>query len=153
MKERKDLLAYCGFYCGDCLGHTGVIADSAIRFKKVLEKYRFDRTARCVFPEELKDYDRFSEMLEFMAGLTCGKVCREKEDDETTCEVRKCCIDKGVFACFECDDFETCESLESVHVGLHYDSCLKNLRAVKEMGLEEWIQRGRRYCYWNEEVG
>ena len=68
-KERKDLLAYCGFYCGDCLGYTGVIADAARDFMKVLEKYEFDRTAKCVFPEELEDYDTFYEALGFMTGL------------------------------------------------------------------------------------
>ena len=39
MKARKDLLAYCGFYCGDCLGYTGVIADAADNLTQVLEKY------------------------------------------------------------------------------------------------------------------
>ncbi|MBU7027269.1 MAG: hypothetical protein HXS48_10035 [Theionarchaea archaeon] len=57
MNEREDLLAYCGFYCGDCLGYTGVIADTPMNFKKVLEKYRFDQTAKCLFPKELKEYE------------------------------------------------------------------------------------------------
>jgi len=33
MKERKDLLAYCGFYCGDCLGYSGVIARALFSFE------------------------------------------------------------------------------------------------------------------------
>lgn len=150
MRERKDLLAYCGFYCGSCLGYTGVIADSAANFKEVLETYKFDRTAKSVFPEELKDYDKFCEILEFMTGLKCGKICRERKDSETICEIRKCCTDRNFFACFECTDFETCEKLRSTHGGLHYDSSLKNLRAIKEMGLKNWLIRGKRYCYWNE---
>ena len=44
MKARKDLLAYCGLYCGDCLGYTGVIADAAKNLMMVLKKYKFDRT-------------------------------------------------------------------------------------------------------------
>ncbi len=150
MKERKDLLAYCGFYCGDCLGYTGVIADSAQNFKEVLEKYKFDRTVKSVFPEKLKDYDSLFEMLEFMTGLKCGKICRERKDSETTCEIRKCCTDKDFFACFECNDFETCENLKSTHGGLHYDSSLMNLNAIREMGLRNWIIQGKRQCYWNE---
>ena len=35
MKERENSLAYCGFYCGDCLGKTGVIADAAKDLKTV----------------------------------------------------------------------------------------------------------------------
>lgn len=38
MKERKELLAYCGVYCGDCLGYTGMIADAAKNFMMVLER-------------------------------------------------------------------------------------------------------------------
>jgi len=150
MKESKDLLAYCGLYCGDCLVYAGVIADAAKDFMTVLEKYKFDRTAKCVFSEQLKDYDRFFEMLEFMTGLKCPKICREREDSGTSCEVRKCCIDKGFYACYECDDFEICDKLKSFMGGLHTDSCVKNLKAIKEMGLEAWITRGKRHCYWSE---
>lgn len=63
MKESKDLLAYCGFYCGDCLGYTGVVANAAQGLMEVLETYKFDRTAECVFPEVLSEYDKFLEML------------------------------------------------------------------------------------------
>lgn len=66
MKARKELLAYCGFYCGDCLGCTGVIAEAATTF----------------------------------AG-----------------------------------------------------SCVKNLKAIRDMGLEAWLAAGPRHCYWLEEAG
>ncbi|MBU7045310.1 MAG: hypothetical protein HXS54_02650 [Theionarchaea archaeon] len=108
MKEKKDLLAYCGLYCGDCLGYTGVIADAAETFINVLKTYKFDQTVTHIFPEN-----------------------------------------KGFYACYECTDFETCENLKSLHKGLHYDSCLKNLQAIKEMGLESWIIKGKRFMYWD----
>jgi hypothetical protein len=150
MKERKELLAYCGVYCGDCLGYTGVIADAARNFMVVLEEYKFDRTAKCVLSEELKDYDKFYEMLGFMTGLKCPMVCREREDSGIDCKVRKCCIDRGFYACYECDDFEICDKLKSLMEGLHYAASVKNLKAIKEMGLEAWITRGKRHCYWSE---
>ena len=150
MNEREDLLAYCGFYCGDCLGYTGVIADTAMNFMRVLEKYKFDQTAKCLFPKELKDYEKFFEMLEFMTGLKCEKICREREDSDTSCTVRKCCRDRNFYACYECNDFEICDNLKSIHKGLHYNSSMKNLKAIKEMGLKNWIIRGKRHCYWDE---
>jgi hypothetical protein len=152
MKGRADLLAYCGFYCGDCLGYTGVIADAAENLMGVLQKYRFDRTAECVFPKQLRDYDAFCEMLGFMAGLRCPGVCREGEQDEgpSGCKVKHCCRDRGFYACYECDDFETCDKLGSLHKGLHTDSCVKNMKAIREMGLEAWIISGRRHTYWSE---
>lgn len=74
MTKSEDLLAYCGFYCGDCVGYTGVIADAARNFTMVLEKHKFDRTAKSVFPEALRDYDKFCKMLSFMTDLKCRKI-------------------------------------------------------------------------------
>ena len=139
VNDKKELLAYCGFYCGDCTGYTGVIADAASGFKNLLEKWKFDDTIKCVFPEKLKDYPRFLEMLEFMTDLKCGKICRDRMDSDTTCRVRRCCREKGFFACYECDDFEICEKLKSLFEGLHYEVSLKNLRAIREIGLETWL--------------
>ena len=149
MKERKDLLAYCGLYCGDCAGYSGETGNTAKNLMKVLEKYKFDRTAKCLFSEKLGDNDKFCEMLGFMTGLKCEKICREREDSGTSCKIRKCCRDRGFYACYEFDDFEICDKLESLE-GLHGDSCVKNLKAIKEMGLEAWIIRGKRLWFGSE---
>jgi hypothetical protein len=151
MKEKKDLLAYCGLYCGDCLGYTDVIADAAETMINVLKKYKFDQTVTHIFPEELKDYETCYQLLEFMATLRCPEVCRKKDDTTVSCTVRKCCKNKGFYACYECTDFKTCVNLKSLHKGLHYDSCIQNLRAIKEMGLEFWIIKGKRFMYWDKD--
>jgi len=150
MENRKELLAYCGLYCGDCLGYTGLLARRAKSLFTVLEKHQFDRTAKVVFPKELKDYHRFHQMLGFMTGLKCPKICRDRKDDEASCEIRKCCIDKGFYACYECDDLETCDKLKTFMQGLHFDSCVRNLKAIKKMGLDVWIKKGEKHWYWNE---
>ncbi|MGC1120448.1 MAG: DUF3795 domain-containing protein [Candidatus Methanofastidiosia archaeon] len=150
MTERKELLAYCGGYCGDCLGHTGVIADAAANLKTVVDTYKVDQTVECVFPEQDEEYEKFYEMLEFMTNLKCPKICRERKDEEVSCEIVKCCRERGFFACYECDDLETCCHLKSKFSGLHYESNMKNLRSVKKMGLEKWLTKGKRYCYWDE---
>jgi len=149
MKERKDLLAYCGLYCGDCAGYSGEIATTAKNLMKVLEKHKFNRTAKCLFSEELKDYTEFCEMLGFMTELKCPKICRQREDSSTSCKIRKCCRDRGFYACYECDDFESCEKLRSLEE-LHGDSCVKNLKAIKEVGLEAWIIKGKRLWFGSE---
>ena len=155
MKDPRELLGYCGFYCGDCLGYTGAVADSARNLMDVLDRYQFRRTAECIFPEDLEDYDNLCEMLRFMAGLHCPAKCRTHEQGrpQSGCEVRACCEQKGLYACYECDDFETCTTLASLHGGLHTDSCLKNLRAIKKMGLEVWLADGRKHHYWDEDNG
>ena len=155
MAGSKDLIAYCGFYCGDCLGYTGVVADAAQGLLQVLQRYEFARTAECVFPEELRDYDRLWEMISFMAGLRCSGICREHDPGRppSTCVIKNCCQDKGYYACCECASFETCEKFALVHQGLHTDACIKNMRAIREMGREAWLATGRRYCYWDEPEG
>lgn len=151
MSDKSTLLAYCGIYCGDCLGYTGVIADAAAEFKAVLDKYKFRRSAECVFPEHLPDFDTFEERLAFMTGLRCPQACRERPDDATDCPVRNCCIDRGYFACHECDELETCDKLSSLYDGLHYEAWMKNLKAVRDMGLDAWLETGPRHHYWDED--
>lgn len=150
-KMKKKLLAYCGFYCGDCLGYTGVIADAAEDFKKVLEKYKFEKSAKCILPEKLKDYDDFFGKLVFITSLKCPMVCRERKDDDVDCEIRDCSKNKGFFACYECDDFKSCEKLKSMMEGLHYESIIKNLEEIKAMGLREWLEKAGPHHYWDEE--
>ena len=150
MTDKKTLLAYCGMYCGDCLGRTGVIADAASEFKAVLDKYKFRRSAECVLSKQLPDFGDFEEKLGFMTGLRCKQVCREREDDAIACTVRRCCIERGYFACHECGDLETCDKLSSHYNSLHYDAWMKNLKAVRDLGLEEWLENGPRHHYWDK---
>ena len=150
MTSKKSLLAYCGMYCGDCLGYTGVIADAASDFKAVLDKYKFRQSAECILPEQLPDFNKFEERLAFMTGLRCPQVCRERQDDTIDCAVRKCCIERGYFACHECEDMETCEKLPAYGGGLHYESWMMNLKAIRDIGLDKWLLNGPRHHYWDE---
>lgn len=150
MPDKKQLLAYCGMYCGDCLGFTGVIADAAAEFKKVLDKYEFRKSAESILPEQLPDFGKFEERLAFMTGLRCPQVCRERQDDTVQCEIRKCCIDYGYFACYECEKLETCDKLSLIYCELHYESWMKNLKAIRSLGLDAWLESGPRHHYWDE---
>jgi hypothetical protein len=152
MSTQKELLAYCGIYCADCLGCSGVIAGAAENLLGVLTRYKFERTANAVFPEQLSDYDRFRQMLGFMATLRCPARCRKDESPaaSNSCKVRACCREHGFFACFECEGFEECETLRSNFGGLHARPSIANLKAIKEMGLDTWLQCGERHHYWDE---
>ena len=147
VQDKRALLAYCGLYCGDCMGYTGVIADAAERFKVVLDHHQFGKTAGAIFPEELAEYDKLLEMISFMAGLRCPAACRSRTD-HTSCPAKNCCIDKGYFACHECDEFETCDTLRAAHGGIHDQACTLNLRSIRELGLDAWLESGERHCYW-----
>lgn len=150
MKKNSELLAYCGLYCGDCAGYSGEIADAAQHLKETMERYKFQQTVKHLFPEELKDFQALCEKIDFMTQLKCPKICRQRRADEVKCEIWKCCRNNGFFACHECSTFETCSKLQKM-TELHGDSCLKNLRAVSEMGVDAWIHRGKRFWFAEDE--
>jgi hypothetical protein len=150
MKEKTELLAYCGLYCGDCAGYSGEVADAAQNLKETTDRYKFQQTAKHLFPKELKEYDKLQALIDFMTRLKCPKTCRARNEGETKCEIRKCCREKRFYACHECSEFESCKKLLSLS-GLHGESHVKNLRAIREMGIENWIINGKRLWFSDDE--
>lgn len=49
-EEDKNLIAYCGLYCGDCFAHKGKVADLARDLRKELRQAKFDKTAKSLLP-------------------------------------------------------------------------------------------------------
>ena len=150
MKHAKELLAYCGLYCGDCAGYSGDIADAAQKLQDTTNRYKFRQTAKHLFPEKLKEYDKLEDMIDFMTELRCPRVCREIKESDVKCKISKCCREKGFFACHECDGFETCGELKNL-AGLHGEAHIKNLRAIRDMGIEEWVNKGKRLWFADDE--
>ncbi|TFH16737.1 DUF3795 domain-containing protein [Candidatus Bathyarchaeota archaeon] len=151
MAEKRHL-GYCGMYCGDCLGMTGVIAEAAHDFLDILDKYEFEKTALGVFPEKLDEYDKLVDMLMFMENLKCTRFCREIDGGESTCDIRQCCVENGYITCNSCNGFENCDKLENVLGELHLEACKKNLRDINKMGLEKWLVAGKKHHYWDRDV-
>ena len=146
MKNKKELLAYCGLYCGDCAGYSGEIADAAQKLKDTTARYKFRETAKHLFPKKLKDYGELEKMVDFMTELRCPKICRKIKASDVKCTISKCCRNKEYYSCHECDTFETCAELKTLS-DLHGDSHIKNLRAIREMGIDEWLSKGRRLWF------
>lgn len=90
MIDSKELLAYCDLYCGDCAGHSGRLADAATELAEAIEAHEFDRTAECLFAEEIPDYSAFRETLGFLTELRCEAPCRARDPSATTCAVKAC---------------------------------------------------------------
>ena len=146
MAEEIDLVAYCGLYCGDCFSHKGKIADLARDLRKELRQAKFDRTAEFMstisFFKNLEDYQQCYEVLGTMVRFRCKNACRGG-GGPPFCKMRKCCQQKGIDGCWQCDEFETCEKLDFLKQS-HGDAHLKNLRKLKKQGISAFIQ-GKRY--------
>jgi len=156
--SERDLITYCGLYCGDCPGYKGAIADSAQDLKAELEQEDFKKAAQ-FFSQDLsmsvyEKYPAFIEVLGALENLHCPltpQACRAKA--EQTCEVANCCREKGIEGCWECAGFEACDTLRlDILETLHGNKNIANLRILKEEGIETFLA-GKRYWFGKEKKG
>jgi Protein of unknown function (DUF3795) len=135
--------SYCGLYCGDCAFRRGTIPDLARDLRKELRDNRFDKVAEAIPFPEFKKYPDCYEVLGAMVKLRC-KGCRGGSRSGF-CNIAKCAIGKGFDGCWECDAFSDCRKLDFLAT-VHGDAHLKNLRAIKRVGVQEWAE-GKRNWY------
>ena len=148
MAEDKDLLAYCGLYCGDCYGYKGKIADLARDLRKELRQEKFGERAEKMsdipFFAAFKDYPQCYAVLGEMVKFRCKRTCRGG-GGPPGCKIRDCCRNKGLEGCWECADFEKCKKLDFLN-GVHGDAHLKNLRRLKKGGRAGFL-KGKKDWY------
>jgi hypothetical protein len=147
MTRKRDLVAYCGLYCGDCLARKGRVADMATRLRKELKDEKFERFAGAAADvplfEPLKKYSEFSAVLDLLASSRCTRTCKEGAGQK--CEVKICCTEKELEGCWECGDFVECEKLVFLE-GVHGIAHIRNLRRLKRNGVTAFIE-GRHDWY------
>ena len=142
-KERvdKNLVAYCGLYCGDCFGYQGTLADMARDLRKLLRQNRFDAVAGEIPFKEFKHYPECYECLGGMVKLRCKHACRGGGGNPF-CKIRKCCQRKGYEGCWECDEFKTCEKLTTLNT-VHKNAHIKNLKIIAKEGIPALVESRR----------
>jgi len=144
MIEEKDLVAYCGLYCGECINRKGEIADLARDLRKKLREAKFDRVSLGLskYFKEFNKYQECYEVLGAMVRLRCKKACKGG-GGPPFCKIRKCCQKKGYEGCWECEEFETCKKLEFLKP-IHGDAHIKNMRKIKKQGIDKFLE-GKKY--------
>lgn len=114
MEYRYD--APCGIYCGAC---------------ETLHAFREDR---------VEEHAKLAQMEP--DDVKCAGCKTEQIADYCIgCHFRDCTRDKGIEFCFECEDFP-CERLAAFRNDKwpHHSSVLKNLEAIRERGLDAWLE-------------
>jgi len=144
MTESKNLIAYCGLYCGDCFGYEGKVADLARDLRKELRHAKFDRVVEGIPFKEFRHYKECYEVLGALVRLRCKNACKGGGGNPF-CKIRKCCQTKGFEGCWQCEEFETCEKLDFLKPS-HGNAHLKNLRKIKKQGVSKFL-KGKRYWY------
>jgi len=147
--NNNELIAYCGLYCGDCIGYRQKAAVLSRDLRKELRETKFEKTAEYLstmpFFSKYKNYKECYEVLGEIVKMRCKRACRGG-GGPPFCKMRKCCQKKGFKGCWECDEFETCKKLDFLKPN-HGDAHIKNLRRIKKQGLDKFLI-GKRdwYC-------
>ena len=148
LTEDKNLIVYCGLYCGDCPIYKGKIADLARDLRKELRGARFGKTAEYLatmpFFAAYKNYSECYEVLGALVKMRCKNACRGG-GGPPFCKIRKCCQKRGFEGCWECDEFKTCEKLDFLKPN-HGDAHIRNLRRSKKKGVDEFL-KGKKEWY------
>ena len=149
MKE-KELTAYCGLYCADCIHFRNSHSKLAEQLKAELEKADFQSYAglRSPFGSEFQHYDSFMEVLEALIRHSCKEGCRVGGGcGKEPCPVIMCCQEKEYEGCWECGEFESCEKFEFLKPRCG-NAVMHNLKEIRECGLEGWSRRRSPFYNW-----
>ena len=138
MVKKKELVAYCGLYCGDCVKYKGNIQKLSGELLDDLNSEKFEKIAATI--KDIKDYKEFRKTLEVLSGLECKVGCRAG-GGTADCEIKICCQEKGYYTCAECDNFMYCPELAGVPaIQCGIISYVKELERIKKIGLDKWLE-------------
>lgn len=135
-------VAYCGLFCGDCIIRNGRIGALSSKLLESIETSDFQKLSSGlpkVMPEfePLKEYQTIKRLLIAMTKLDCVNLCKER-GGSTACRIKKCCREKGLEGCWDCDDFVDCKTLawlNPVHAGAN----IKNIERIRKIGMELFL--------------
>jgi hypothetical protein len=141
MPRKTELIGRCGLYCYECPSYTQKVASLAGDLRKQLKRVEFDKYADMMAKmpgfEAFKNYKQCIELLHVMQKIRC-KGCKAGGWDRS-CKIRRCAIKKKYKGCWQCDIFETCQTLKLLEDGdknIH----LKNLRKIKKVGKSAFVK-------------
>ncbi|RJP27151.1 MAG: DUF3795 domain-containing protein [Actinobacteria bacterium] len=146
MTRDRDLTAYCGLYCGDCIPSNTRLFEMIEELQELAAKLRLYDYAELLSRRDAacEDYPAFERMLAALAGWRCPSPCRAG-GGRPSCLVRECAREKGFDGCWECANRRGCELLDPLR-GFHRGTIDENLDAIAERGIDGWADgRGRHY--------
>jgi hypothetical protein len=148
MIKEKELTGYCGLYCGDCIRYQSRASELADELLDEIDKNNFTEYAKIkgAHKKEFENFESFISLLKAISEINCEIPCGLGGDGcGGTCEIIKCVKARGFLGCWECNDFEECDKFDFLKP-FHGDAPLKNLRIIKELGIDNWAKH-REKCY------
>jgi hypothetical protein len=129
----NDLVGPCGDYCGGCGNHNGLIRQTAVLMREFAGLYGFEFRSRGAF-----DFNELLKGLEWFIDIDECPGCH-RGGGPSWCEVKKCCLEKGLRICFECVEFP-CPKIDMVAD----PDTEERYERFKEIGFECWVEEQQR---------
>jgi hypothetical protein len=85
----------------------------------------------------LENHEACRQVLSAIHHLDCQMPCREG-GGSSGCRIRECCKHKGINGCWECDGFESCDTLAWLNP-VNQGANVENLRTIREKGIESFL--------------
>ncbi|UCH57674.1 MAG: DUF3795 domain-containing protein [Candidatus Bathyarchaeota archaeon] len=127
------LVGPCGDYCGGCGQYNGFVKQTAMLMREFSDLYGFVIRSKGVF-----DFEEFVKGLEWFIKMERCPGCHGG-GGPSWCDVKRCCPEKGLRLCFECEEFP-CKKIERVADPDTED----RFRRFKEIGFERWVSKQTR---------
>jgi len=129
MNEQVNVVAYCGLNCPGCFVYQKTVSEAAKSLRRELRAAKLKDSWREI--PFLGEYEPFKNTLDGLAKFRCSRLCRDGGGNPW-CKIRKCCQQRGLEGCWQCDDFETCDKLSARYV--------KNIRQIKKVGIDGFLK-------------
>ncbi len=126
---KYDLVAPCGDYCGGCGQYNKLISKTAKQMREFADLYGFEFRSEGTF-----NFNQFIKGLEWFIEKAQCSGCKQG-GGPAWCEVKKCCFEKGLRICFECDEFP-CSKIEKVAD----PDTMDRYKRFQEIGFERWVE-------------
>jgi hypothetical protein len=144
--ESKDLVTYCGGYCGECALFPGFTAlrEAALILGELIDTHGLQNwipeawTPDAWTPdaENKFDFAEFRKGLTFFSAPESWYACREcckSGGGWPECPMRKCCREREIDICFDCGDFP-CSKVKWNPI------MIKRGDEYKKLGKGEWLR-------------
>jgi hypothetical protein len=157
MKNNKDTnsIGYCALYCGNCVLRSGGISDLARELLEKFQEIKFEKWAKGLasLSEEVKAFENYEsccEVLKAWDAMRCEKLCKDG-GGSSNCKIRLCCREKNLEGCWECEQFEDCETLARLKV-VNGELNINNIKKIRTEGIDKFIEEmeGKEFCDFYE---
>lgn len=130
--SRSVLIGYCGVCCSHC-GMQVRVPKMAKELRRFVEAYGYGEWIEHITRDF--DFENFTEGLQWFANSNCPGCLQG--GGMPNCEVKNCCIEKGLKNCYFCKEFLNCEKLSYQKETYKID---ENHRRIKHIGYENWLE-------------